>query len=260
MIKYETEYIVGNSGKYISHLIYERSTSMSESLNLFRLQRLDDEIDRSEARLGEIRRALSDDQRLVSTQKKFERVQEEAKQIRIKLRQIEDKVEAQRIKRKKSQTALFSGNIKNPKELQDLQMETESLKRYIAQLEDEQLEAMFEYETAEENLNKAEGALVQLKGTLVEENAALFGEKTKLEEELNRLAREKEAVLQAVSTKSQMMYNQLRERKRGTAVATVSDDGCSICGQSLTPADLQSIRSSTKMVFCPSCGRILYEG
>lgn len=232
---------------------------MSESLNLFRLQNLDTEIDRSQARLEEIDRALSDDRRVKLAKKKLEKAQEELKQARIQLNQIEDKVEAQRLKRKTSQDALFSGKIKNPKELQDLQMETEALKRYISQLEDEQLEAMIAFESAEEHLEKTEQNFEQIKGSLIEENAALIGEQSKLEEKLERLLREKEAVRQAIPTKTQLLYNQLRERKRGIAVTTISDSGCSICGQLITPADLQAIRSSATLVFCPSCGRILYE-
>ncbi len=233
---------------------------MSESLNLFRLQTLDSKIDQIKNRLEVIEHTLSDNRQVVTAKKKNEKAQANEKEKRIMLRQIEDKVEAQRIKRKKTQTALFSGNVKNPKELQDLQMESEALKRYIIQLEDEQLEAMIAHETAEENLRNAEQNLKEVKGASIEENATLIGEQSSLEEEYQRLLREKDAVLQAISPKTKSLYNQLREKKRGTAVSTVSDGGCSICGQSLTPADLQSIRSSTRLVFCPSCGRILYEG
>jgi predicted nucleic acid-binding Zn-ribbon protein len=238
----------------------ERPMLMSESLNLFRLQKLDSEIDGTRARLEEIERALSDDRRLKTANKKFEKAQDDLKGVRIKLHQIEDKVEAQRLKRKTSQNALFSGKIKNPKELQDLQMETEALKRYISQLEDEQLEVMIAFEAAEEHLEEAQQNLDQIKGSLIEENASLIGEQSKLEEKLERLLREKEAVHQAISVKTLLLYNQLRERNRGIAVTTISDGGCSICGQSITPADLQSIRSAATLVFCPSCGRILYEG
>lgn len=233
---------------------------MSGSLNLYRLQSLDTEIDQIKTRLEDIDHALNDDRRMVMAKQKFEKAQQKAKALRIKLKQIEDKVEAQRIKRKTTQTSLFSGKIKNPKELQDLQMESEALKRYITQLEDEQLEAMIAYESAEEDLNQANKNLTDVKAALIEENAALLGEQSKLQDTLSRLLREKEAVLQAIPPKNQQLYHQLREKKRGTAVATVFDGGCGICGQSLTPGDLQAIRSATKLVYCPSCGRILYEG
>ena len=233
---------------------------MSESLNLFRLQKLDTEIDQTGSRLDEIEKLLGDDRRLKLAKKKQEKAQQDSHDLRIKLNQIEDKVEVQRIKRKTSQASLFSGKIKNPKQLQDLQMESEALKRYIAQLEDEQLEAMIAYETAQQDLQTAELNLKQVKGLLIQENATLMGEQSKLEETLRRLIREKEAVMQAIPQQNQALYQQLRERKRGIAVATVSDGGCGICGQAMTPGDLQAVRSSSGLVFCPSCGRILYEG
>jgi len=232
---------------------------MSESLNLYRLQKLDTAIDRITARLQEIEEILSDDSRLKRAQKKVEKTKAQAKKIRIKLNQIEDKVEAQRIKRKTTQAALFGGKIKNPKELQDLQMESEALKRYISQLEDEQLEVMIDYEAAENAETQALKELTQTKGTVAEENAAMLGEKKQLEADLERLIREKEAVLQSVSQKSLSLYQTLHKRKNGVAVAAISEGGCSVCGQSLTPADLQSIRASNKLIFCPNCKRILFK-
>lgn len=233
---------------------------MSESLNLFRLQKLDSEIDQTRSRLEEIIRALNDDRRLKLAHQQHEKAQEIVRKAHIKLKQIEHKVETQRIKRKASQTSLFSGKIKNPKELQDLQMESEALKRYIAQLEDEQLEAMIDHESTEEKCQAAEDNLKQVKAQLVQENAALMGEQSKLKESLKRSLREREAALQSISHQNQTLYLQLRERKRGVAVASVSEGGCGICGQALTPADLQTVRSSIGLVFCSSCGRILYEG
>lgn len=232
---------------------------MSEALNLYRLQKLDTEINRITTRLEEIEEILSDDSRVKRAQKKLEKTKAQAKQLRIELNQIEDKVEAQRIKRKTTQAALFGGKIKNPKELQDLQMESEALKRYINQLEDEQLEAMIAYESAETAEKQASKDLTQIKGTLAEENAALLGEKNKIEEDLERLIREKEAVLQSISPKALSLYQKLLKTKNGLAVAAISEGGCNLCGQSLTPADLQSIRALNRLVFCPNCGRILFK-
>jgi len=233
---------------------------MSDSLNLYRLQNLDTAIDQKESRLEEIEAILSNDQALRDAEKKLEKAQATAKQIRIELNQIIDKVEAQRIKRKMTQASLFSGNIKNPKALQDLQMESEALARYIAQLEDEQLMKMIAYEEAEKIEQQAEKRLEGVKIASIEENAALLGERSKLEDDLSRLRKEKAAVTQSIPQKILKLYIQLRKTKRNVAVTSVSDGGCSICGQALTPADLQSIRGASRLVFCPSCGRILYEG
>jgi uncharacterized protein len=232
---------------------------MSEVLNLYRLQELDSQLDRIDKRLKEIEKALSDDRRVRKAQKVLDKAEEESNKIKIELHKIEDTVEDQRIKRKTTQASLFSGKIKNPKDLQDLQQDSEALGRYIAQLEDQQLEVMIDNESADLALEEAKKALQQAVGTAAEENASMLGEKTKLEEEKDRMLKEKEAVLGAVPGPNLTLYEQLRRTKRGVAVAAISDGGCSLCGQALTPADMQSVRSSNDLVFCPSCGRILFS-
>lgn len=233
---------------------------MSDSLNLYRLQKLDTVIDNEESRLEEIEAILKDDQQLSDAEKQLEKAKATEKEIRIQLNQIVDKVEAQRIKRKTTQASLFSGNIKNPKALQDLQMESEALARYIAQLEDEQLEKMIAFEDAERVVKQSTKQVEQVRAASIENNAALLGERSKLQEDLSRLGKEKQAVIASIPQKTLNLYNQLRKTKRGVAVASMTDGGCSICGQALTPADLQSLRAGNRLVYCPSCGRILYDG
>jgi predicted nucleic acid-binding Zn-ribbon protein len=232
---------------------------MSEVLNLYRLQQLDHQIDRITSRLTEIDKALSDDRRVVVAQKKVALAQKNSKDKQALLKKIENDVEDQQIKRKLNQASLFGGKVKNPKVLQDLQMEAEALARYISKLEDDQLEAMLASEAANEALEAAEKVYQQAKATAIEENASLLGEKTKLEDDLERFLREKEAVLKPIPPKSMQLYENLRKSKRGAAVAAISDGGCSACGQNLTPADLQSVRVSNSLVYCPSCGRILFS-
>lgn len=232
---------------------------MSEALNLYRLQELDSQLDRIDTRLKEIEKALSDDRRVRKARKSLDKAEEDAQKIKIELHRIEDLVEDQRLKRKTTQASLFSGKIKNPKELQDLQMESEALGRYIAKLEDKQLETMIANESAELALEEAKKALQQAVGNAAEENASMLGEKTKLEEAQVRLLKEKEAVLGAIPSNNLERYERLRKIKRGIAVASISDGGCSLCGQALTPADIQSVRSSSSLVACPSCGRILFS-
>ena len=244
----------------MANLSVRKASLMSISLNLYRLQKIDSTIDQIEIRLAEIKIALNDDQKIKIAEEAFEKAQEKTKKVRINLRKLEGRVEAKQIKRKTDQAALFSGKIKNPKELQDLQNETEALKKYISQLEDEQLALMIEYEGAEKAEEKARQALSQARGTNIEENAALVGEKSKLEEDMERLTREKSAVLQGIPPQSLGLYNRLRKAKRGVAVAGIMDGCCKLCGQQLTPGDLQTVRSSSSFVYCPSCGRILYGG
>ncbi len=121
-------------------------------------------------------------------------------------------------------------------------MESEALARYIAQLEDEQLEKMIAFEDAERIVKQSTKQVEQVRAASIENNAALLGERSKLQEDLSRLGKEKQAVIASIPQKTLNLYNQLRKTKWGVAVASMTDGGCSICGQALTPADLQSLR------------------
>ncbi len=231
---------------------------MSNSLNLFRLQKIDSQIEKIKIQVSKIEKILNDDRLVGQALKKVEKVKGEEKIIRLQLNKIEHRVEAQRHKQSLSQAALFGGKIKNPKELQDLEMESEALKRNIAQLEDQQLDLMLEHELAEKNLENAERALAQVKEASLQENSLLMGERSSLLKKLERINREKEAVDRAITAPFRMLYDNLREKKNGIAVVAVIDGSCGICGQSITQADQQRIKSSSSLVYCPSCGRILY--
>jgi predicted nucleic acid-binding Zn-ribbon protein len=56
------------------------------------------------------------------------------------------------------------------------------------------------------------------------------------------------------------IYENIRRRKSGVAVTRVNDGSCTLCGANIRPMELQSTRIALELVFCSSCGRILYVG
>ena len=82
-------------------------------------------------------------------------------------------VNKQKVKIEQSEASLYSGNVTNPKELQDLQNEAAALKRYLVTLEDRQLEAMLEVETAEQSKQAALDKLEGVKARLADQNKNL---------------------------------------------------------------------------------------
>jgi uncharacterized protein len=73
-----------------------------------------------------------------------------------------------------SEASLYGGKIRNPKELQDLQVEIAALKRRTATLEDEQLEAMLAVEDAETQLTEANKNLNEVKATFCQPTGFTF--------------------------------------------------------------------------------------
>jgi predicted nucleic acid-binding Zn-ribbon protein len=66
--------------------------------------------------------------------------------------------------------------------------------------------------------------------------------------------------LSAVAAEHLQAYERISQLRRGVAVAEISDNACRACGTVLTAAQQQNARHTAQLVFCPSCGRILYAG
>mgnify|MGYP001766973080 CR=1 FL=1 len=115
-------------------------------------------------------------------------------------------------------------------------------------------------ETAEASKIAAEENLVKAQGSLASKQAGLLGEKLQLERQKEILNTERIACNTQITPESQMIYQKLREQKRGLAVSVIDDGACKACGSSLRPEELQSARSPHNIVFCSSCGRIVYAG
>jgi uncharacterized protein len=157
-----------------------------------------------------IEQILQDDSQLQAAQAvlaKGEQTLEDARRI---LRQAEAEVQAQRIKIEQNQAALYGGKIRNPKELQDLQNEAGALKRYLAVLEDRQLEAMIVVEEAEAEHAQAAADLANSKARRIEDNAALLGEQSALLKDVARLEDERAATASTIEEADLTLYEELR--------------------------------------------------
>ena len=166
---------------------------MSESFKLFRLQQIDSELDKSYLRIKEIDRLLTDDQQVRRSQLILERAKKDRFEAEKNLRLAEQNVKEQRLKIERSQAALYGGKVTNPKELQDLQQESESLKKYLITFEDQQLEAMLEMDDAEAQFSEASEAHSATEAQVAEQKAELSVEKTELLLDIERQQNERDA-------------------------------------------------------------------
>ncbi len=231
---------------------------MSQALNLYRLQQIDSQIDRARARLQAIQKVLEDDASLQQAKEVTRLSEETFTTSEEKLRQAETEVKNIQIKIEQIDASLYSGPMHSPKELQDLQNDLAALKRHKITLEDNQLEAMITVENTESAVRKAQEELQAVRDRLAEQNRELNLEQESLKKEVERLNVERKATIAAIPPEAIGLYDQLRQQKRGVAIATISDNSCDACGSRLSLAQIQSARSSSQMAQCPSCGRILY--
>ncbi|MBL8101742.1 MAG: hypothetical protein JNM02_04365 [Anaerolineales bacterium] len=231
---------------------------MSASLGLFRLQQVDRQIDRARTQLEAIRQTLENDIELKTALQNVETTQTENHRISHETKTAEAEVDAQKIKIEQAESSLYSGNVKNPKELQDLQKEIASLKKYLVTLEERQLESMMKAEAADAELQDAKTKLEKMQARLGSEHGKLLEEQSTLLKQLERLTEEREAALAPIESGLLQIYENLRRQKRGVAVSEIVDNACTSCGTTVNASFQQNARSQKQLVNCPSCGRILF--
>lgn len=231
---------------------------MSAALGLYRLQQVDSQIDQIQARRKWIQDTLQNDASLRTASQAFAAAGSKFNDSSRLMRQSEAEVEKQRTKIEQTEASLYGGSVRNPKELQDLQKDIVSLKKYLETLEERELEAMLKAETDEKELEASKTDLERTQAKVNEQNRDLSLENENLSRDLERLQTERNAVIGDLASSSVAMYDQLRKQRRGLAVTTISDSTCAACGTTLTPAQQQSARSTSQLFNCPSCGRILY--
>jgi len=231
---------------------------MSRAHNLYRLQQVDQSLHTARTRMDAIRARLADRNDILHAEQFLSEQQTSLRAKQSELKAADDAVATQRAKIKRTETQLYGGGISNPKELQDLHMELESLQRFLAILEDRLLESMLEHEERELERDEAQETLDHLQNQRQKEDAALEQELQQLEIDVERLMGDREEVLRGIDQEDLALYQKLSEKLGVHVVAEVEGDACSICGLALSASASQTVRSGDSLLQCNQCKRILY--
>jgi len=154
------------------------------------------------------------------------------------------------------QDSLYSGNIKNPKELSSLQHEVEGLKSKRDSLDEKALEIMEQVEAATADIQSLERELDEVEKSWRQEQRRLAESIERLKDSLEVLSGDRQQALAGINADALECYNRLRQQK-GQAVARVEQGTCRGCRISLSTAELQRAKGNS-LVMCSSCGRILF--
>ncbi len=231
---------------------------MTRSGDLYELQSIDTLLDQNRIRLKEIAAKLADDSKMKSAESNFISAERNMKKASIKLKESEKKVKEQRLKIKTTDAKLYGGKITNPKELKDLQDESESLKRYLSILEDRQLEKMLDLDEIIEQHKNEEKKLDTTKEAVKLMHQEFTMERERIEINVKTLESRRQSTTAIIPKEDLVLYEKLRKIGHGLAVAKVNNRSCSACGATLTAALHQSARSPNNITLCETCGRILY--
>ncbi len=231
---------------------------MSRTQHLYGLQQVDLEIESASRRLKEIAASLVESNELKRARKMVVEAQARLAKRRARMKDLDLEVSSLSHKIETDEQRLYSGRVTNPKELASLQDEVASLRRWRDKKEDDLLEVMVAAEEGEAALADAQAILTQVSETWRAEQGDLAEEQARLQARLQELVEQRKSLVAAIGPEDMAIYERLRQRKAGRAVALVKDGICQGCRMNPPTSQVQHARSGTELVFCNNCGRILH--
>lgn len=160
-------------------------------------------------------------------------------------------------KMESEQARILSGEVTNPKELQNITREIDALGRKKASLESETLALMEKAESARGQREKIESTLEEgreKERELVERFKTKGGD---LKTEIERLRAKREKLVATIDASLVERYERVRGAKHGIAVGVLEDGVCSACRTELPAGRAQELEDGPPIGECPNCRRIL---
>jgi len=229
---------------------------MKVAKQLYQLQEVDLELESNEQALNQIASQLGESQAVLRTQAKLKLEHQRLEELKREQHSAEWEIDDLITKLSTAEEKLYSGSIRNPKELTNLQHEIDGLKTKRDRLEDKALELMDQVELTETSIASLSSQLKRLEAEWQRQQQQLSSRLEQLKTILSDLKHKRQLLLAKTDPQAVEFYHELKTQK-GTAVAKVEQGICRGCRISLPTTELQQARSGN-LVQCSSCGRILF--
>jgi predicted nucleic acid-binding Zn-ribbon protein len=226
--------------------------------DLRRLQETDTALDSRRGSLADAEAHLGETEELIELRA---RVQELAAALSVARGDQKDvELEADELKSKitPAETKLYSGAIKNPKELADLQADIDQLKRHLSAVEDRDLEALTRLEAADNAHKAAAAELAALESAWADDQAALAARIKVLTAEVAEYDAQRREEAEEIAPEMLRTYDHTRIAHQGRALAKLDRNLCTGCRISLPTNIVNKARIGNALVQCPNCERILH--
>jgi predicted nucleic acid-binding Zn-ribbon protein len=231
---------------------------LSKAKQLYDLQELDSELDARRQALSNIMSRICESSALIDGRAGLAQEQKKLEETEHLMRGLEADAEDTRAKAAVAGDRLYGGAVKNPKELLSLKEQVDSYNRKIKELEDKILEVMTEVEAAKGMIMLKCREVAVIEGEWKKEQGVLLKEKEELDAAIANLELNRSEVAARIDNATLKIYENLRCKRQGKAVARVEQGMCQGCRIVLPMNKLQQIKTGHTMVQCGSCERILY--
>lgn len=229
---------------------------MGQVEQLYRLQQLDNQLTEGKKRLVEVLNAQKEPVALQEARSKVESLTEQMSKGRANQKNQELELGSLSSKLKTAEDRLYSGNVRTPKELSDLQLSVQAMNRQKATLEEALLEVMSQVELLEAELTAARDILSQMEQEREEKLAKLKKEQLEIAMQVNDFSEQRQKQVGLITAANLNNYEAIRKAKGGVAVVLIKMNSCQGC-QVTVPAGIVRQVNEGQLTHCGSCGRIL---
>ncbi|WP_310527223.1 C4-type zinc ribbon domain-containing protein [Nocardioides sp.] len=168
-------------------------------------------------------------------------------------------VEQVKVRRTRDRDRMDQGLISNPKDLERMQHELESLERRIGSLEDTELEIMEQLEEAQRTADTLAAQLAETDDQIAELAAVRDARWVEIDASLAESEVARAAAIEGLPEDLLALYERLRVHKGGVGAAALRARQCGGCQLTIDAAELGVIRAAAadQVVRCEECQRIL---
>lgn len=155
--------------------------------------------------------------------------------------------------------ALYGGGVISPRELDGLRQDADHLKSHISDLEDRILEGITQVEQLEAETREGQQELQSFEARWAQEHEELTAQYKALRARLQEVQKQRDALRATLDAATLSLYDELRAKKAGVALAPMKAGVCQICHVTIPSYKARSVDRGEGVITCEGCGRILYS-
>ena len=149
--------------------------------------------------------------------------------------------------------------VKTNKEYAALQQEIKSFKADVSMVEEKIILIFDEIDAHQAKVNIEKERLKKEEIEVTKRKKELEDTKVASAQRVKDLVNQRTEILRQIDREVVAQYENIVKHKQGLALSPVQDENCGVCQMTIRPQVQNEVKLGDRMVFCESCGRILYS-
>ncbi|MBU1006731.1 MAG: hypothetical protein KKH08_03975 [Candidatus Omnitrophica bacterium] len=186
----------------------------------------------------------------------IKQAEENLKALQVKLKDNEVSLQQKEEQVKKLQGQLFQ--LKTNKEYTTMLTEIGGIKADNSMMEEEIIKSMDAIEAAKKNLQAERELFKKEEADAAKEKERVSVRLKEIESALSVFYSEREAIIPNIEKQTLLRYEKVLKNRDGLGLVSVEDGACGGCHMNLPPQVVSEVKIRDKIVICGNCLRILY--